>query len=124
MKKLLLSLAIFFFVGLVAQAQPELKFTATTHDFGVITEKGGKVKHRFEFTNTGDEPLVISNVQASCGCTTPEWTKTPVPPKGKGYVDAQYDPLNRPGSFNKSLTINSNAFPSTATLFIKGEVKQ
>ena len=73
-------------------------------------------------TNTGDQPLIIQRVTASCGCTTPEWTKQPIPPGGKGKVTAIYDPANRPGVFNKTLTVYSNAVPQTTVLTIKGEV--
>jgi hypothetical protein len=76
----------------------------------------------FEFTNTGGQPLVIHNVRASCGCTTPDWTRTPIQPGGKGMLKASFDPRNRPGNFNKSITITSNSEPPTDILRITGRV--
>ncbi len=72
--------------------------------------------------NTGNEPLVIQNIVASCGCTTPEWTKNPIPPKGSGKITAIYDPTNRPGQFNKTLSVYTNSKPEVMVLVIKGEV--
>lgn len=115
-----------FALVLIAQTlfaqSPELKFSESTHDFGKIDEAGGKVSHVFEFTNTGSSPLVIENVQASCGCTTPSWTRTPVQPGQKGSVTAEYNPYMRPGAFMKSLTISSNASTPKTVIYIKGEV--
>jgi hypothetical protein len=68
------------------------------------------------------EPLVIQNVVASCGCTTPEWTKQPIPAGAKGKVTAIYDPKDRPGQFNKTLSVYSNTKPEVVVLVIKGEV--
>ncbi|MBI4646749.1 MAG: DUF1573 domain-containing protein [Bacteroidia bacterium] len=104
------------------QVGQSISFNEETHDFGVIEENGGKVSNKFEFTNTGSEPLVINNVKASCGCTTPEWSKEPVPAGAKGYVTATFDPKNRPGNFNKSITV-TYAESQTKVLYIKGEVK-
>jgi hypothetical protein len=72
--------------------------------------------------NTGNQPLVIQNIAASCGCTTPEWTKSPIPPKGTGKITAIYDPANRPGPFNKTLSVYTNSKPEVVVLVIKGEV--
>jgi hypothetical protein len=63
----------------------------------------------FEFTNIGGVPLIINDVKASCGCTTPDWSKQPVPPGGKGFVKATFDPSGRPEQFTKTITITSNA---------------
>jgi len=72
--------------------------------------------------NTGTQPLVIQNIVASCGCTTPEWTKSPIPPKGTGKITAIYDPVNRPGPFNKTLSVYSYSKPEVVVLVIQGEV--
>jgi hypothetical protein len=69
-------------------------------------------------------PIVIQGVRASCGCTTPAWSKEPIPPGEKGFVMAKYNPKNRPGSFRKSLSITSNADPSVKVLYIKGMVER
>jgi hypothetical protein len=99
-----------------------MTFDNMSHDFGTIKEEDGPVSHDFKFTNTGKAPLIISNVKASCGCTTPEWTKDPVLPGKTGFIRAVYNTANRPGNFNKSLTITANTEPATTTLFINGVV--
>lgn len=103
-------------------AQGKLAFETTTHDFGDVKETGGPAAFEFKFKNTGDQPIIISNVQASCGCTTPDWTKTPVAPGQSGFIKAQYNPLGRPGQFNKSLTVTSNSIEPSTVVFIKGNV--
>lgn len=102
--------------------QAEITFKDKIHDFGEIKEASGSVENKFIFTNTGKAPLIISNVKASCGCTTPGWTKEPVMPGKEGYIIAKYNPVNRPGVFNKSLTITSNASNQTEVIYIKGRV--
>ena len=74
------------------------------------------------FKNTGKEPLIITNAAASCGCTTPEWTKEPILPGKKGFVKATYNAASM-GSFNKAVNVSSNAKKANVTLYIKGEVK-
>lgn len=103
-------------------AKPSMSFESIIYDFGEVKEEAGKVTYSFNFTNTGGQPLVIHNVSASCGCTTPEWTKMPIPPGGKGFVKAIFDPLHRPGPFNKTITVSSNAEVPTTVLRITGNV--
>jgi hypothetical protein len=103
-------------------AQGKMEFDGTSHEFGDVKETGGPIMHDFKFKNTGDQPIIISNVQASCGCTTPDWSKAPVGPGETGFIKAQYNPLGRPGQFNKSLTITSNSIEPSSVLFIKGNV--
>jgi len=103
-------------------AQPMLKVSPAMHDFGKFKEEAGPQRFNFEVVNTGNSPLVIQNIVASCGCTTPEWTKSPIAPNGKGVITAIYDPVNRPGLFEKNLTVYSNAKPEVVVLVIKGEV--
>lgn len=100
----------------------DFKFEKEVHDFGNIKE-GTQAEYTFKFTNTGKEPLVITNVQASCGCTTPKWTKEPVKPGESGQVTAIYNSKGRPGNFNKAVTITSNAKTAQKVLFIKGNVE-
>ncbi len=116
---LILSLLVLNVTAQVRKAK--IQFTKTVHDFGTIKEADGKVHYKFEFTNTGDVPLILTNVDASCGCTTPSWTKTPVLPGQKGFVDAEFDPAHYQ-KFNKSIKVYSNAEPQTVVLRIKGEV--
>ncbi|HBX51668.1 MAG: hypothetical protein A2W98_05765 [Bacteroidetes bacterium GWF2_33_38] len=104
------------------QKTANISFFETTHDFGSIKEADGNVTCVFEFNNTGNQPLILSNVKASCGCTTPEWTKEPIAPGAKGSIKATYNPARRPGQFNKSITVTSNSENPTTVLFIKGDV--
>lgn len=101
--------------------KPVIKFDKTTHDFGTMKEADGRVTTVFEFTNEGAGPLVISKVRASCGCTTPNWTRTPIEPGQKGTVTVTYNPLGRQGGpWQKSITVTSNAETETVRLIIKG----
>jgi len=124
MKRLLLFLSLLIFgVTVNAQyAQTKMQLSATEHDFGTFKEEAGRQAFDFVVTNNGTDPLVISNVVASCGCTTPEWTKQPIPAGGKGKITAIYDPANRPGPFNKTLSVYTNTKPEVIVLTIKGEV--
>lgn len=109
-----------FFIH-ASYAQGVVTFSKTSHDFGNVKE-GVQATHDFEFTNTGKSPVIISNVSASCGCTTPFWTKDPVLPGKKGKVTASFNSTGRPGMFNKSVTVSSNAEPNTLVLTIQGSV--
>ncbi|HKK42431.1 MAG TPA: DUF1573 domain-containing protein, partial [Bacteroidales bacterium] len=102
MKKVLLIVSLLV-IGLVTKAQvaqTTMKLSATEHDFGTFKEEAGRQTYDFIVTNSGSNPLVIQNIVASCGCTTPLWTKQPIPPGGTGKITAIYDPRNRPGKFN------------------------
>ncbi|HLT08956.1 MAG TPA: DUF1573 domain-containing protein [Cyclobacteriaceae bacterium] len=99
----------------------QFEFANTEFDFGTITE-GKVVEHEFEFTNVGQAPLVISNVQASCGCTTPDWTKTPVKPGDKGFIKVQFNSAGKAGVQSPTVTIQANTSPSVSRLRLKGTV--
>ena len=102
---------------------PKIAFAQQEHDYGTI-QKGGDGNCEFTFTNTGNEPLILSNVRASCGCTTPSWTKAPVMPGKTGTIKVRYN-TNNIGGFSKRVTVNSNSVTTpTVTLTIKGTVKQ
>jgi len=124
---LLLTLVSVFAINTIysqGQADPKapvMKFEFTTHDFGDLSE-GDNAKVDFWFTNTGKSDLVITNVKASCGCTTPYWSKEPVAPGKKSKISAKYNTVNRPGQFNKPITISSNASEPTKRIIIKGNV--
>lgn len=109
-------------IALWAQ-QAEIAFAETKHNFGEIEESAGPVSHTFQFKNTGKTPLILYAVNASCGCTTPTWTRKPVAPGQTGSIKVTYNPLNRPGAFSKSITVNSNA-SKTETIHITGHVLQ
>ncbi|MEJ6776984.1 MAG: DUF1573 domain-containing protein [Crocinitomicaceae bacterium] len=130
MKKVLLSLAVMFVTVLgtnkvVAQEVTngaQIKFAKDIHDYGNV-EYGGNGQCTFEFTNTGNAPLIISNAKGSCGCTVPSWPKEPVAPGATASLSVKYD-TKRPGAINKSVTITSNASNSpTKVVRIKGTVK-
>ena len=104
-------------------ADPNLavfEWKAQSHDFGKI-KQNLPVTHEFTFVNKGKTPLIITNVQASCGCTTPAWTKDPVPPGGSGFIKATYNAASM-GSFNKTVTVTANVESGFVTLSIRGEV--
>jgi hypothetical protein len=114
------------FMALIAVAmmgqEPVITFEKTEHDFGKIHEEDGRVSVEFSFKNEGMSPLVLSNVRASCGCTTPKWSKEPIEPGQTGSITVTYNPNGRPGRFQKTVTITSNAKESTTRVYIKGEV--
>ena len=117
-------LLAFFATGtLVAQKKATIKFDKIEHDYGTIKEDGGKVKCKYTFTNVGDDTLKITGVKPGCGCTTAEWTKTPVMPKKTGFIEVEFDPKQRPGIFNKGITVTTNDPSQQAiTLIVKGDV--
>lgn len=88
---------------------PAITFEKKTHDFGDIAP-GDKVEHTFYFTNTGNEPLIITNVEVTCGCTVPKgWPRDPIPPSGKGEITVAFNSAGKSGRQNKTVTIVSNA---------------
>ncbi|MDR3250488.1 MAG: DUF1573 domain-containing protein [Tannerella sp.] len=87
---------------------PVFKPLETSFNFGTIGESDGYAEHVFKFKNEGTSPLLITQVQASCGCTTPEWTTTPVEPGQEGVIILTFNPRGRLGSFNKSATVHTN----------------
>lgn len=105
-----------------AQQAKQLIFREETHDFGTIDEAKGPVSHEFVFTNHSARPVKILKVQASCGCTTPGWSKDVIPPGKNGFIQALYDPKGRPGFFTKSLTVTTDLEANPIILQIKGQV--
>ena len=121
MKNYILASLLLFFVLTSFSQKPKISFDESEHNFGNIEEKGGKVSHKFTFTNNGKNPLRILSVKPSCGCTTPDWTKDEIKPGNEGYIIADYNPKGRPGVFRKSLSIVTND-NQRALIFIKGKV--
>jgi len=101
---------------------PGIEFEVTEHNFGQI-QQGGNGTFEFIFTNTGTEPLILSNVRSSCGCTIPSWPHEPIPAGGKEAIKVKYD-TNRVGQFNKTISVYSNAKEEPIILKISGEVLQ
>lgn len=124
MKKLNLIVLFAVLVSGVAFAQqkPGVDFKKTEHNFGTIKEEIGAVTTQFEFTNTGKSPLIIQRVSASCGCTTPNYTKEPILPGKKGTISATYSTVSRPGTFNKTIRVYTNVPDTVYVLTIKGNV--
>lgn len=123
MKKMFSVLAgVLMATAMMAQGEPVITFEKTSHDFGKINEADGRVTTVFNFKNEGMSPLVLSNVRASCGCTTPKWTREPIEPGATGAITVTYNPNGRPGRFSKTITVTSNAVEGTTRLYIKGEV--
>lgn len=104
------------------QQKATIAADSTAYDFGDIVEKDGKVSHTFRIENTGDAPLVITNVIAACGCTEPEWTKSPIAAGKTGKVTVTYNPDKRPGAFEKTIRVYSNGSEGSFILTIKGNV--
>ena len=105
-----------------SKEKPGMAFEKTEHNFGTIKEEMGAVTTRFEFTNTGTTPLIIRRVSASCGCTTPGYTREPILPGKTGTISAKYSTVARPGTFNKSITVYTNVPDTVYVLRIKGNV--
>jgi hypothetical protein len=121
-KLFLLLLLCFIIESHAAKAQGVLVFEKETHDFGVIAE-GTQATYVFKVRNEGNEPVVIPGVHASCGCTTPTWTKEPIQPGDTGTITAVYNSTGRPGPFYKSITVlSNNSEKPQHLLYIKGEV--
>lgn len=124
MKKFLFSLLLAATMGsAVAQDQPaaapasnaKVKFETITHNFGNVIE-GQIARYDFKFTNTGTDPLILSNVQASCGCTSPKWPREPIAPGASAVVTAEYNSSGRPGNFTKNIFVYSNGGDVTLTI--------
>jgi hypothetical protein len=98
-----------------------MSFGENTYDFGTVSE-GDKVEHIYKFKNSGNEPLIISNAQGSCGCTVPQWPKEPIAPGKSGEIKVVFDSKGKAGKQNKTVTITANTQPATTTINITGEV--
>ena len=105
------------------QGQADISFEKTVHDFGKI-KQGEPVTYKFKLTNTGDAPLVIEDVEPSCGCTTPNWPQSPIQAGDTAHITAKYD-AEETGAFNKKIFVHTNIpFTDKTTLIIKGFVRK
>ena len=128
MKKIL-TLIIMLVASLnIASAQEQeacISFEKVVHDFGTFNENDGAQKCVFNFTNTGDAPHIISQAVASCGCTVPSYTKSPIQPGEKGEIMVTYSGKGKfPGHFKKTITIRSNGNPEMVRLYIEGNMEE
>ncbi|MBS1501010.1 MAG: DUF1573 domain-containing protein [Bacteroidetes bacterium] len=124
MKKLMILCAVILGFASTASAQdnqkPEFKFNEEKHDFGKIPQ-GTPVTTIFEFTNIGQEPLILTEVRPTCGCTIADYTKTPVKNGDKGMIKITYNAAVA-APFNKTIVVTSNSKTPTKYLNIVGEV--
>ena len=100
---------------------PIITFIAESHDFGIINE-GQVVETEFKFTNSGEAPLIISGAQGSCGCTIPEYPKEPIAPGEEGRILVSFNSEGKPNQQSKTVTLTTNAVPSTKVLSISANV--
>ena len=127
MKKILLM--AFMLLGsmtmMLAQKPAEIKFDKVTHNFGNFSDKEPVVSCVFSFTNVGEQPLVVNQAVASCGCTVPEYTKTPIQPGEKGEIKVTYNGTGKfAGHFKKSITIRTNGAVEMTRLYIEGNMEE
>ncbi len=128
LKRLFGTLCLLFVISIAAFAQAgkaEIKFDKTSHNFGQFSEKQPIQKCTFTFTNTGTAPLVINQAIASCGCTVPAYTKTPILPGKKGEITVTYNGTGKfPGHFKKTITVRSNATTEMTRLQVEGDMEE
>lgn len=108
--------------SILAQNNAQISADELIYNFGTIGESDGLASHVFTIKNTGNGPLVITRITASCGCTQPEWSKEPIAPGKTGQVKVTYNPKGRPGPFYKTIAIYSNGKKGSFSLGIKGNV--
>ena len=109
----------------MAQKPAEIKFEKITHDFGKFSEKEPVVSCTFNFTNIGEQPLIVNQAVASCGCTVPEYTKTPIQPGETGEIKVTYNGTGKfPGHFKKSITVRTNGAVEMTRLYIEGDMEE
>jgi hypothetical protein len=119
---LIFGLTAFSFAQVQIESGAQIKFEKDVHDFGNL-KQGGDATTEFTFTNTGNEPLIISNSQGSCGCTVPSWPREPIAPGKSASIKVKYD-SQRLGPINKSVTVTSNATNEpNVVLRIKGVIE-
>lgn len=132
MKKLLLIsvLILSCMINTMAQSdnekkQAEIKFEKLSHNFGTFSETDPIVTCVFVYTNVGESPLIINQAVATCGCTVPEYTKTPVQPGEKGEIKITYNGTGKfPGHFKKSITIRTNGIIEMTRLYVEGDMEE
>lgn len=100
---------------------PKIEFEETSFDFGTL-HSGDEVSHEFTFTNSGDADLLISDARGSCGCTVPEFPKTPIAPGDKGKIRVTFHSAGQAGQVMKTVTVLANTVPNTRVLSISSEV--
>ncbi len=100
----------------------KMVFDQELYNFGEVDE-GDIVKHTFTFTNSGKQPLLISNARSTCGCTVPQWPREPIAPGEKGEIKVEFNTKNKKNAQTKPITITANTYPATTKVSLKGFVK-
>ena len=100
----------------------KLSFAETSFDFGTVRE-GAVVEHRFQFTNTGKVPLLISNARSTCGCTIPDWPRQPIAPGGTGVIPVRFDTENKTEGQRTPVMITANTYPALTEVTLIGRVE-
>jgi hypothetical protein len=109
----------------LAQKPAEIKFDKLTHNFGTFSEEEPVVSCVFTYTNVGEQNLIINQAIASCGCTVPEYTKTPIKPGEQGIIKVTYNGAGKfPGHFKKSITVRTNGAIEMTRLYVEGEMTE
>ncbi|NVO03237.1 MAG: DUF1573 domain-containing protein [Bacteroidetes bacterium] len=121
-KSIIIIFFLLFSLSIFAQKKATIQFDSTEFNFGKFKEEKGKVEHIFKFKNTGNDTLKLLDVKASCGCTSPVWSKKAILPGESGIIKAVFDAKNRPGIFRKSITVQTNATNDQVVLIIAGDV--
>ncbi|HIZ27424.1 DUF1573 domain-containing protein [Barnesiella sp. An55] len=122
-KQIILLVTLLLTLSLNAgSGKAKITFDSPRYDFGYIQESKGNVTHAFEFTNSGNAPLIIIDTRSTCGCTASHFTKEPIAPKGKGKIVVNFNPEGRPGTFRKEVKVYTNASKAAVKLIIEGVV--
>lgn len=101
----------------------QMSFPEDRYNFGSV-DAGAVIKHEFEFTNTGQVPLIIGNVATTCGCTAADWPRQPIAPGESGVIPVSFDTKNKSGRQSKPITITANTFPAKITIYLDGQVDE
>ena len=102
--------------------QAVITFDKTEHNFGTLLQ-GEVVTYSFHFTNSGNVPLLVSNVTTTCGCTIADYPREPIAPGKDGFIKATYDSKGHHGFQSRAITVSANTMPAQTVLRMKGEVK-
>ncbi len=121
MKKIILVVSIALVLFSSGFAQNTMKFNKIVHDYGNIKYSSNDGVYDFTFENTGNKPIVLTNVKSSCGCTIPKWDKKPVQPGESSIIQVKYN-TDIPGKFSKTVTVYSSAENSPVKLQVQGNV--
>ncbi len=125
MKKVLIALTLLFTAVNFAAAQAEIKFDALSKNVGTFPESNPVQTVTYKFSNVGDQPLIINQAVASCGCTVPDYPKKPIKPGESGEIKVTYNGKGKfPGHFKKTITVRTNGKVEMTRLYIEGDMEE